>query len=215
MSEVPKERQSAYHRWEVASLDAERAVVSAETSARHTAISMQHLAQIAEMKEQARLEGYAAGLALGQQEGYDSAKADVISAAGVLHELAVNFSAALAALDQAAAQAILDLALDMAKAMLHQALQIKPELVLAVICSAMRTLPFVQTATLAVHPEDAQLVRSALPEALGSGWILVEDAQMTRGECRIDTPTNCVDASLSGRWKRLAEALGQPPEWIA
>ncbi|MGH8429807.1 MAG: FliH/SctL family protein, partial [Solimonas sp.] len=48
-----------------------------------------------------------------------------------------------------------------------------------------------------------------------SGWCVVEDAQMERGGCRVETATNQIDASVATRWQRIAAALGKESDWLA
>jgi hypothetical protein len=63
---------------------------------------------------------------------------------------------------------------------------------------------------LAIHPEDAPLVRARLGESLTqSGWQIVEDATLSRGGCRLECQAGDIDASLEHRWQRLMETLGQ------
>ena len=48
-----------------------------------------------------------------------------------------------------------------------------------------------------------------------SGWRLVEDEQILRGGCKIDTASNQIDAQAPARWARLAAALGKNDvEWL-
>jgi flagellar assembly protein FliH len=70
-------------------------------------------------------------------------------------------------------------------------------------------------ARLSLHPDDAALVRTRLGDAINhSGWHILEDAKMTRGGCRLDTPDCEIDASLEGRWQRVTSALGEDHGWI-
>ena len=57
---------------------------------------------------------------------------------------------------------MLDLALDLAKAMLKTALAVRPELVLPIVAEAIHYLPALQQpALLFLHPDDALLVKNA------------------------------------------------------
>ena len=45
-------------------------------------------------------------------------------------------------------------------------------------------------------------------------WKIVEDAQIERGGCRLETPTTEVDATLETRWRRVVASLGRDDSWI-
>lgn len=219
---IPKERLSAYQRWELASLgeepkpkeDPAQARLEAEMQAR----------QLAQMREEARQQGYAAGLEQGHAEGFEAGRAEGFEAsrakveheAAVLREVANAFSAEVAQASATTADEMLDLALDLAKAMLKTALKVRPELVLPVVGEAIRYLPSLQQpALLVLNPEDAPIVRHHLEDELDkSGWRIAEDPNMERGGCRVETPSNQIDAAASVRWQRLAEALGKQTGWL-
>jgi len=118
--------------------------------------------------------------------------------------------------DQQVAQNLLDLAMEIAKQMLQQALKVKPELILSVVNEAISELPhFSQHVQLILHPSDAELVRSKMGEQLGhAGWKIFEDVQMERGGCRVETANSQIDASLTTRWKRVVSSIGQDSSWL-
>ena len=114
------------------------------------------------------------------------------------------------------AQDMLELSLDLAKAMLKTALAARPELVLPIVSEAIRYLPTVQQPTLTLNPDDAQLVRKHVGDELAKAdWRVSEDPHLERGGCRIDTASNQIDASATSRWQRLANALGKESDWLA
>ncbi|GIZ52684.1 flagellar assembly protein FliH [Noviherbaspirillum aridicola] len=225
---IPKEHLSAYQRWEMASFGDER------PSSKHAAADAQLLAaraaaeEAAPMQEQARQQGYeqgfeqghAAGLEAGLREGREAGRAEGLAAAAQeaerLRALAGGFSGALAAADETVAADMLNLALDLAKAMLKTALKVRPELVLPVVTEAIRYLPSVQQpALLVLNPQDAEIVRSHIGDELErGGWRLAEDPQIDAGGCRIDTGSNQIDATTPVRWQRIAEALGDNTDWL-
>jgi flagellar assembly protein FliH len=92
-----------------------------------------------------------------------------------------------------------------------------PELIMPVVREAIDYLPTLQQpAILVLHPEDALIVRGSMAHELDKGgWRIVEDEQIARGGCRIDTASNQIDAQIASRWQRLAHALGKNVEWLA
>lgn len=225
---IPKEHLSAYQRWEMASFGDER------PAARNSAAETQQLAarqaaeETARVHEQARQEGYsqgyeqghAAGMEAGMQAGHAAGReqglAEAADEAARLRELATSFAGDLTRADDKVADDMLNLALDLAKAMLKSALKIRPELVLPVVAEAIRYLPSVQQpALLRLNPQDAAIVQSHMGDELSrGGWRIAEDPQMEPGGCRIETATNQIDATAPVRWQRIAEALGKNPNWL-
>ena len=134
-----------------------------------------------------------------------------------MQSLAVTFGNALSQADEAIAADVLELALHLAKGMLRNALEVKPELIIPVVREAIGYLPVLQQpALLQLNPADAEIVRGAMNEELEkSGWRVVEDASIARGGCKIDTASNQIDAQVASRWQRLAAALGRNNvEWL-
>lgn len=196
---IPREQLPAYQRWELASFD---------TRASRASIALTTAEQVERIHQQSREEGYAAG--------YQEGRAQAAQEAQRLRTLLENLGGALGKLDQNVAEALLALALDIARRMLGQALKLRPELVLPVIQEAVRCLPqFDQTVRLVLHPQDAMLVRAHLAEhPPASGWLIVEDAQLACGGCRVETASGEVDATLQNRWRRVLAALGSTEEWM-
>jgi flagellar assembly protein FliH len=142
--------------------------------------------------------------------------AAVAQQVAALRSIALSFGRDLAQADDIVAQDMLGLALDLAKAMLKTALPAKPELVLPVVSEAIRYLPTVQQpALLFLHPEDAIVVNSHMQDELGkAGWRVAEDRHLERGGCRVETASNQIDATVAGRWQRIAAALGKTEGWL-
>jgi flagellar assembly protein FliH len=213
---IPKEQQTAYQRWEMASFGDTRA--STKTS------QDSNDAQLAALRETARQQGYAEGKQQGHEEGkkagytagLEQGRKDAAKEIACLQQLAENFRSELTQANEVIAHDMLSLALDLAKAMLKTALQVRPELVLPVVSEAVRYLPTLQQpAILYLHPMDAQLVQRAMEAELSkSGWRIAQDAQVERGGCRVETGSNQIDASTPVRWQRIAAALGQESSWM-
>lgn len=208
---IPKEKLSAYQRWEMASFGDDRP--SVQTSA---AAEKQAAEQLAMQREQAKQQGYAQGLDEGRAIGLAQGRAEAGRETARLRQIADAFAKEVARADETVADEMLNLALDLAKAMLKTALKARPELVLPIVGEAIRYLPSVQQpALLMLNPQDAPLVREHMQDELEkAGWRIVEDAQIGRGGCRIDTASNQVDASAPVRWQRIADALGKQSDWL-
>jgi flagellar assembly protein FliH len=68
-----------------------------------------------------------------------------------------------------------------------------------------------------LHPADAHLLRKLAESdqtVATLPWRIVEDAQLERGGCVLDTATTEVDATLETRWRRVIAALGRDDLWV-
>lgn len=210
---IPKEQQSAYQRWELASFGDDRISTQQQNSAETAKKNAEMLAQ---QREEARKQGYAEGLEKGRADGLKAGRADAEKEAARMRQIADSFSSEIARTDETVASDLLNLALDLAKAMLKTALNVRPELVLPIVSEAVRYLPSVQQpALLVLNPKDAELVRSHMADELAkAGWRVTEEVQMERGGCRIETASNQIDATPQVRWQRIADALGKQQDWL-
>jgi flagellar assembly protein FliH len=210
---LPKEQQSAFERWEMRSFGDTRPSAQPAAVAPTPKIGVEEIAAI---REEARARGHAEGFAEGRAEGLAQGRAEGAAEVDHLRQVALQLGQEAARADQAIAGDVLDLALDLAKAMLKTALAVRPELVAPIVSEAIRYLPSLQQpALLMLNPLDAAIVKTQMQDELDkAGWRIVEDAQIQRGGCRIDTATNQIDATIDARWQRLAEALGKHAEWL-
>ena len=212
---VPKERQTAYQRWEMASFGEVEASPqeSVQQQIDTEALLAEAREQIAAAREQARREGLAEGLAQGYQTGMEQGRAQALEENTLLQQLSLAFGAEIAHAKELVAQDLLDLA----KAMLKTVLAVQPERVLPIVNEAIGYLPTLQQpALLFLNPDDALLVRERMgAELAGAGWRVLDEAAMERGGCRVETATNQIDAATSSRWQRIAASLGKEGQWLA
>ncbi len=223
-SRIPKEQLTAYQRWELASFDepspAEKAAAALADQVKKATEEARNASYAAGIEE-----GRAAGFEQGKAQGFDQGYADGLAQGRAqadqertqLMQIAQVFSDEITQANEKIASDILELALDLSKAMLKTALHVRPELVLPIIGEAVRYLPSLQQpALLFLHPEDAKLASTLMGEELTTaGWRIVEDTAMERGGCRVDTASNQVDATATSRWQRIAAALGKDSDWLA
>jgi len=165
--------------------------------------------ELASIRAQAHAEGHAAGLASGLAAGAREI-ADLSLLLGRLREVMEDH-------EQALADDVMGLAIELSRQILRHALHVHPEVVLPVIREAIASLPQgSQHPRLLLHPQDAALVRSVLDanQLTPAPWRIVEDARLERGGCRIETATSELDASLGARWKAVIAALGREERWV-
>ncbi len=214
---LPKEQQSAYQRWELASFGDERpSAVKVKVKIPDAPTVADFAEEISKAREDARTAGYATGFEAGQTDGLEQGRAQAAQELIQFQQVAAGFGTEVAQAHEVIAEDLLNLALDLAKAMLKTALTVRPELITPIVGEAIRYLPSLQQpALLFLHPADAALIKERMGDELAKGgWRIAEDVQMERGGCRVETASNQIDASLATRWQRIAAALGKESEWI-
>lgn len=227
MSDTPKELQSAYQRWEMASFGDNRPSTLARNAPPPAAAAPPPPElippteeEIAAIRAAAHEDGEAIGFEAGSNAGYidglERGRAEAAEELAHLRTISSTFAKALADADEVIANDVLDLALQLARGMLRAALPVKPELMLPIVRDAIAYLPIVQQpAVLMLNPMDVDLVRSAMGEDIDKGgWRVIEDASIERGGCKIDTASNQIDAQCESRWLRLNQALAKDVDWL-
>jgi len=202
---IPKEKLSAYQRWELHSFDAPGGngpAAAARKSTEAEAEKVRHIHQ----------QTFDAGRAEGLREG--TAKAAAIALP--LMALLASIKQQSMEINQHIADDVLGLALEIARQMMRQALDVHPELIIPVVHDALARMPQpAAQASITLHPADAALVREHLGEQFASGgWKIIEDPACIRGGCLLQTTASQVDATVGTRWQRLTAALGQSAQWL-
>ncbi len=191
---------TAFEQWEVVELAASAGgdaapVVDAE-------------AELARLREAARAEGYAEGLATGRVEGEQ--------ACGRMKQLVESFGSTLDNFDFRLADMVLELALDVARQVVAGELAARPERILDVVNLALKQMAETsREARLLLNPDDAALVRPHLEQVLDKNRLrIVEDIRIERGGCLIETSQGDLDATLPARWRQVVQVLGSNQSWL-
>lgn len=159
---------------------------------------------LAEGREQGYREGHEEGRRLGLAEGQEEVKA----LASRLEEIMATLNEPLLELDEQVEHELVALAIALARQLIRRELRTDPGQIIAVVREALAILPSsVRRVSLYLHPDDAELVRTALSlDEGGQRWRLVEDPLMSRGGCRVASETSAIDASVE---KRLAAVIAK------
>lgn len=213
--EHPKSTLTAWERWELASFDG--AVEVAGGIPGKPASPELSAEEIREIREQAQREGHKAGYAVGLAEGAAAGLAQA-EAAGREEALRLattleNLEKCITELNQAVADDLLALSMEIARQLVRQTVAAKPDVVLGVIREALEQLPLLHAAV-RLNPEDASLVRLRAGDQLThAGHRIHEDPKLKRGDVIIEAGGSHLDASLASRWRRVVQALGQDAPW--
>ncbi len=107
---------------------------------------------------------------------------------------------------------LLDLAMAIARKIVHQELSQNPEVIAAIVRETIREMPTKGPITLRVHPDDYQVLKDTLP-ALQADFEQLEQVQLiaseglVRGSCILETPVGQVDAGLNARFAEIHDVL--------
>jgi flagellar assembly protein FliH len=177
----------------------------------------QATAEADQIRELARAEGHAEGLAAGREDSLaevSTALAALGGALGAVNELRLEVASSVE-------HDAIELALALAAKILAGALQARPELVVEVVQGALRRLSDRRRITVVVNPGDLDTVTPALGDLHGhaSGiehYDLQVDPRVTRGSAIVRTAEGEVDASVETQLERarevvLAELAGSEP----
>lgn len=162
---------------------------------------------------QGREQGFAEGHAQGHAAGLAAGEAELREQAAQLQALAGALPGALQAAHDEVAQAVVALALDIARQVVHRSLETKPELLLPLVRELLHREPALQgDPRLLLHPLDAELVNRQLGSELdAAGWQVRPDDTVSRGGCLVQASSGTCDASLETRWARVQAALAGMP----
>jgi flagellar assembly protein FliH len=185
--------------WDLAPL--ERAVVAPPTPS--DVLAAAH-AEVAELRERAYADGYAAGL----EEARDRTAPAAEALAAAAREVVSLRDEAAAAAEGAA----VELALQIAEQALGAALAVRPEHVLDVVRGARRRLLERERLLVLVNPEDLEMVRAGMDalvaELGGIEHVEVQaERRVLRGGAVVRTAAGDVDADLSTKLQRAREVL--------
>ncbi|MFG6176432.1 flagellar assembly protein FliH [Halomonas sp. THAF12] len=166
-----------------------------------------------------REDGHAEGLAQGLEEGRRQAREELEQRTeetlAPLVPLARHFDEALASLDEAVAEDLVELALATGRQLAGEALKARPRQVLELIRALLHSEPpLIGQQRLWLHPLDHRLVTKHLGEELeAAGWQLQPDNQLTRSGCRVTSARGELDATWETRWQAIQDQVRrrQPP----
>jgi flagellar assembly protein FliH len=193
---------TAWERWELNSLD-EKAPV--KPGVVEPTVALPTVQEIDGIRQAAQEQGYSAGYAAGRAAAQEEATR--------IGDAAAKLDHALAGFNQQVGEELVALAMEIARQVLRREITARPEIILDVVREALLQLPH-QHAAIYLHPDDANLVRASLGEALAhAGHRIHEDTTLRRGDCVLETGGSQVDGSVATRWRRVIENLSLDSAW--
>lgn len=212
-SVIPKEKLTAFQRWEMTSFGDLRPS-QIEKAAEVEKISQAELLAIREQaKNEAYAEAYKEAYALGYQEGRTVGEQELREQAtqvlANLNELKDSFKEQLSKAHNEIGHDFVSLAVSLASAMTKHKFAYESDAIVEIVKESIDMLPAIhQPAQIHLHPDDLYLLKEFMGNELEKdGWRLIPDQHLSRGGCRIETAQNLIDASYETRWSRLIDAL--------
>ena len=169
--------------------------------------------QIQSLQKQAYSEAFEQGEKDGRQQGYEEGykkgEYNLQEKVQLFDHIMDTLSTPLTQLDDEVEQNIVELALQIARHLVRRELRYEPGEIVAVVREALSVLPVSERKPrIFLHPEDAELVRNALSLSdEDQNWRIEEDLLMTRGDCRVETESSLIDASIEARLSAIAARL--------
>ena len=186
-----------FQRWELPNLGTQPDAPAAANAALQPTVH-----ELEALEQQARDEGYAAGLAESrataqQQLGLRIAELDALCNAA---------ARPLQLLDDQAAGELAQLATVVARRVIMHELKVSPELIVGIVRQAAAALPMAtRELRVHLHPEDL-----ALMQELGAAerhWQLLADPTLARGDCRLESERSRLDARVETRLASIIDAM--------
>jgi len=156
---------------------------------------------------------YEEGRRRGYEDGVQAGREEMRREAARLRALIEQIAKPLAQLDDEVERALVDLSCAIARRLLDEELQAEPARVLALARGALAALPpDLRDVRLYLNPDDAKLVRGELmPPPDVEQFRVLDDANLARGDCRVQTESTWLDARVDTRIALAAAALRDTP----
>jgi len=178
--------------------------------------------ELIDSKEKAKQEGYAQGFTEGQTAGHDAGfkvgledgQKHIHDIVNYLTDIEFNLQKLYSYSREYLAQEVLDIGLDLARAVMMRSIEKQPDCIFDVVEKALEQIPILQLpAKLLLNPQDAELIEASQGKNLNdAGWKIVHDPEISRGGCRLETGSNDVDATVETRFEKMMAALGKEPQ---
>lgn len=146
------------------------------------------------------------GRSQGYKEGREQAELESQELFQRLGDIFTSLADPVSLLDDEIENSIAELTLSIARQLVRREIKTEPGEIVAVVREAVRALPLsARKPTIYLHPEDIQLVRNALSVGEDEkSYRFEEDLLLTRGDCRVETESSNIDASIEARLSAIA-----------
>ncbi|MGH8157243.1 MAG: FliH/SctL family protein [Rhodanobacter sp.] len=188
---------SDVQRWELPNVGTEQSAAKIVNE-----IAQPTVRELEAIEQQAREEGYTAGLA----EGQAAAQQQLRERVARLDALCDAAARPLEAFDEQTEQELARLATVIARRVIAHELQLSPGVIAQVVRQAATALPAAtRELRVYVHPDDLLLLREL--GTTESHWQLLADPVLVRGDCRLESERSRLDARTEARLAAVIDAV--------
>jgi flagellar assembly protein FliH len=167
------------------------------------AVSHEHQARLAALEREAFTKGYAQGERAGLEAGGKRAEAMLRRVAQTIEEL----GGLRQTLVHETERQMVQLALTLARRVVHREVTLDPELAAALAHVALERLGTTAPATIRMNPEDYTIVAEDASRWSGTPVTVVPDPSIARGGCLVESEFGSVDATIERQFDELTRAL--------
>lgn len=211
LSKVIGTKDSSYASWQAPEVNTQATVVTSKN------MDPRRRPPTAEEIEQIHKKAHQEGFAQGQREGTEKGRAAGMAQGQKLVQAQVQhlksafdtLASPLEQLDEEIEQELLNLCMAVAKQIVRREIKTDPGQVIAVVRDAVSLLPVAaREVKLHLHPEDAALVKQSLSIPEGEQrWQIIDDPVLSRGDCKVETESSRINATLDQRIAEIAAAV--------
>jgi len=191
---------SAWRRWDAPS-------VGSDPIPDHepTELKLPSEQELQALREAAFEEGFEAG----RVQGIEAGRTQTETQARLFTDLVETLARPFDDLDQRVEGELVALVIALVRQLVRREIRTDPKVVLAAVRESLQALPASsQNIRLALHPEDAAIVRRYLADdEQESNWRIAENPGLARGGCKIITDTSQIDATVENRLARVINAV--------
>ncbi|WP_303289155.1 flagellar assembly protein FliH [Marinobacter sp. SS5-14b] len=227
---IRKEQMTAWERWELPLLDERGNQVAQEEEVKPLTA-----ADLAEIREAAREDGFREGLEAGHQEGFSQGRSEghqegfaaaevegreqgrqqateetrqeVATKLDRLEHLLGELLLPIERHEEELESALVNLSTVLARAVVYRELSIDSSQIRQVVRKALRALPSAaDNVRIHIHPDDLEPVRE-VTERLDVAPVIVEDDSLMPGGCKVETLHSLVDYTVEKRFQRAVQGM--------
>ena len=163
-----------------------------------------HQAHLAALEREAFGKGFAQGELAGAEAAGQRGEAMLHRLTQTLDEL----TTVRADMIRQTERQMVQLALAIARRIVHREVSLDPDLLLAMARVALERLGETAQVTVRLHPEDYAAARAErVSELAGSNVAIVADARLSRGACRVESDMGLLDAGIDAQLQEVGRAL--------
>lgn len=157
-----------------------------------------------EGREQGYQDGLTQGNAEGKKQGIEEGQIEIAAKAQVWSSLAEQLSEPLRELDEHVEKQLVNIAAQLAEAVIGVELEMRPEIILHTLKESVAALPIAEAGcNIQLNPSDAALIKEVYgdEELVDRGWQIIEEPTVEPGGCIVESRTSAIDQTLKERIK--------------